>query len=440
MRGGLILAAPRSGSGKTVIAAALLRHLRDRGVRVAAAKCGPDYIDPTFHTLASARPCVNLDPWAMRPEALRALVAELESSAELVVCEGVMGLFDGAGPDGEAGSTARLARLTGWPVMLVVDASGQGSSIAALLEGFARHDPAVPLAGVIFNRVGSSRHAGVLSQALRRFLPELPNLGMVFQGDIYAVPARHLGLVPAGEGSITARQIDRLGRLIGRGVEIDRLIALARPSRFGAGGGRGPGPPPLGQRIAVARDNAFTFVYETTLTRWRGDGAELSFFSPLADEPPAADADAVYLPGGYPELHTGRLAVARRFRTAMRAAAATGKAIYGECGGYMVLGETLVDADRRPHRMLGLLPLRTSFAKRQRHLGYRDVTLVDSGPLGRAGTRFRGHEFHYATILQEGDACPLFATRDVIERELGNAGLRRGRVAGSFIHLIDLAC
>src|SRR5205085_4640511 len=178
-RRGLILAAPASGSGKTLIAAALLRHLRRRGIRVAAAKAGPDYIDPTFHAAASGRPCINLDPWAMRPATLGGLVADLAARADLVLCEGVMGLFDGTGPDGEAGSTAELARLTGWPVVLVVDARGQGASAAALVAGFAQHDPAVPLAGVIFNRVAGARHAELLEGAPGRHLPDLPCPGLL---------------------------------------------------------------------------------------------------------------------------------------------------------------------------------------------------------------------------------------------------------------------
>ena len=434
---GLILAAPKSGSGKTVITAGLLRHLCNRGIRAAAAKCGPDYIDPTFHALASGKACVNLDPWAMRPETLGGLVAGLESSAEFVLCEGVMGLFDGSGPDGEAGSTAQLARLTGWPVVLVVDGAGQGASLAAVVEGFARHDPAVPLAGVILNRVASPHHVDILRRVLGRFLPELPLLGIVFASDAIRLPARHLGLVPAGEQGETEPLVARAAQVLGEAIDIDRLVALAQPARGNSAACR-PGLASLGRRIAIARDDAFLFTYAATLATWRAQGAEISFFSPLADEAPAASCDAIYLPGGYPELHAERLAAARHFRAGMHNAAKAGKAIYGECGGYMVLGETLVDADRRPHQMLGLLPLTTSFADPQRHLGYRRATLLICGPLGRAGTRFRGHEFHYATILHEGNAHPLFAACDIYDRNLGDAGLHQGSVAGSFIHLIDI--
>jgi cobyrinic acid a,c-diamide synthase len=432
---GLILAAPASGSGKTLIAAGLLRHLRHRGTRVAAAKAGPDYIDPTFHAAASGRPCVNLDPWAMRPATLAGFVAELEAEADLVLCEGVMGLFDGTGPDGEAGSTAALARLIRWPVVLVVDARRQGASAAALIGGFARHDPELPLAGVIFNRVASPRHRALLETALARHVPDVPCLGAMPQDPALALAERHLGLVPASERAEGEAVIKHAAAAVSESLEFDALLALAHPSNLGSGAPVVP-LPPLGQRIAVARDEAFVFAYPAVLDGWRRAGATLSFFSPLADEPPDPDAEAVYLPGGYPELHAGRLAAAETFLNGLRRAVADGTSIYGECGGYMVLGEALTDAEGRAHRMAGLLPLATSFAERRLHLGYRALALLEDGPLGHAGGRFRGHEFHYATTLSVGGEA-LFTATDSCGVDLGPAGLRRGSVAGSFMHLID---
>jgi cobyrinic acid a,c-diamide synthase len=432
----IIFAAPKSGSGKTLIVAALLRHLHQRGIRVAAAKCGPDYIDPTFHTLANGAPCLNLDAWAMRPAALSELVRTAENDAELVLCEGVMGLFDGAEPDGEAGSTADLARRTGWPVVLVVDAGGQGASVAALVAGFARHDPAVPVAGIILNRVASERHQALLTAALHRHLPALPVLGALPRDVALSLSARHLGLVPAEEAREVDTLLDHAAAAVAAGLDIERLIALAQPSGCG-GAGELPGLPPLGQHITVARDAAFLFTYAATLAGWRRQGAEVSTFSPLADEPPHPGADAIFLPGGYPELHAARLAAANRCLGALRDAAGAGKTLYGECGGYMLLGEALIDADGQRHRMAGLLPLVTSFAQRRRHLGYRRATLLQSGALGATGARFRGHEFHYATIEAEGAADRLFEVGDANGAALDPAGLRRGNVAGSFVHLID---
>ena len=216
-------------------------------------------------------------------------------------------------------------------------------------------------------------------------------------------------------------------------------MSLARPTSAGKPQTADPPLPPLGRHIAVARDDAFVFAYPSVLSGWRAAGAELSFFAPLADQAPDPAADAVYLPGGYPELHAGRLAACERFLGGLRRMAGERKAIYGECGGYMALGETLTASDGGVHRMAGLLPLATSFAERRLHLGYREATLLAAGPLGKAGTRFRGHEFHYATTVSEGEAAPLFATADSCSADLGPAGLRRGSVTGSFIHLIDRA-
>ncbi|MGH7065887.1 MAG: cobyrinate a,c-diamide synthase, partial [Stellaceae bacterium] len=382
--------------------------------------------------------CPNLDLWAMRPATIAAIVAGLERAAELVLCEGVMGLFDGTSSNGEEGSTAELARLTGWPVVLVVDARGQGASVAALLRGFARHRPDLPLVGVIFNRVASARHATLLAGATARHLPDLIVLGALCADPALALPSRHLGLVPAGEAAEGERVIERAAMAVGAALEIDRLVGLARPSVLPGAAGA-VGIPPPGRCIAVAHDDAFCFAYPSLLGSWRQAGAALRFFSPLAGEPPDPDTDAVYLPGGYPELSAGRIAAGEAFLGGLRRAAAAGKPIYGECGGYMVLGESLIDADGRRQRMAGLLPLVTSFRERRLSLGYRSCALLDDGPLGPAGRLFRGHEFHYATVSDETADDRLWSAADATGADLGVCGLRRGPVFGSFIHLIDRA-
>ena len=436
MSGGLVIAAPASGSGKTLVTLALLRHLARSGRRIASAKVGPDYIDPSFHAAASGAPCLNLDPWAMRAGTLAGLVATLEAGADLVLCEGVMGLFDGIGGT-MRGSTADLAAATQWPVVLVVDARGQAASVAALLRGFSAHRRDVTLAGVILNRVGGARHAAALTAAIAEHLPELRVLGAVPRAEHLALPERHLGLVPAGEHAALGAFLDRAADHVAAALDIDALAALARPARLA-------GPPvatapPLGQRIAIARDDAFAFLYPAWLDAWRRAGADLAFFSPLADEGPEAGADAVFLPGGYPELHAARLAGNRRFLDGLCAAAARGAAIYGECGGYMALGEALIDGTGKRHAMAGLLPLVTSFAARRLHLGYRALRLLGETPLGPPGAAFRGHEFHYASIVSEGPGDALFAAEDAAGTPLGSTGLRRGRICGAFAHLIDRA-
>ena len=434
MTRGLIIAAPASGSGKTVVTLALLRRFRSDGRAVASVKVGPDYIDSAFHAAATGRPCVNLDSWAMRPETLAALSARAGDGADLVIGEGVMGLFDGA-PDGR-GSTADVALITGWPVVLVIDAKGMAASAAALVHGFATHRPEVPLVGVVFNRVSSARHARLLTDACAPL--GVPVLGCLPTSDALALLDRHLGLVQAGEHAQLESFLEGAAAAIADHMDIDRLAALARPCRLDAQRPAAP-VPPLGRRIAVARDIAFAFAYPFVLDGWRAAGAEVTTFSPLADEAPEPSADAVYLPGGYPELHAGRLAANRRFLDGLRAAAGRGAAVYGECGGYMVLGRALTDAEGTRHPMADLLPVETSFARPALTLGYRDAELVADGPLGSAGARFRGHEFHYATLLGGEAQTPLFRCHDARGETAGTVGSCAGSVMGSFLHLVDSA-
>ena len=436
---GIILAAASSGSGKTLLTLGLLAALRARGLRVQPAKIGPDYIDPAFHAAASGRASVTLDSWAMRPATLQALAGAAAGDADLVLCEGVMGLLDGADVAfGQAdGSTAEVAALTGWPVVLVVDARGMAASAAAIVAGFAAARPDVRVVGAIFNRVGGDKHRRMISAALARLCPGLTPLGFMPRLEHLAMPSRHLGLVQACEHPDLAAFTAAAAQAVGDAIDLAALVALARPGRVGTGAEVAP-IAPLGQRIAVADDAAFAFHYPATLAGWRQAGAEILPFSPLADQGPAEGCDAVYLPGGYPELYAGNLAGNQGFLTGLRHAATAGALVFGECGGYMVMGHTLVDADGVGHGMAELLPVETSFAIRRRHLGYRQATLLESGPLGPAGQRFRGHEFHFATTIAEGGEH-LFAMRDASGQDLPAAGCRVGRAMGSFLHLIDRA-
>jgi cobyrinic acid a,c-diamide synthase len=431
---GLIIAAPSSGSGKTTVTLGLLRHLQRSGVRVTPFKVGPDYIDPAFHAAACARESLNLDAWAMRRETFMAVASSVATEADIVVGEGVMGLFDGAA-DG-TGSTADVSRLTGWPVVLVVDAARQGASAAAAVHGFASFRDDVAVAGVVFNRVGSEGHRRILVEAAEPL--GIPVLGCIPRTPDLALPERHLGLVQASEHDGLAALLDAIADLIARHLDVGRMRDIARPSSVGDPGEHAA-LAPLGARIALARDDAFRFAYPHVLDSWRRAGAEIVPFSPLADQAPDRAADAIYLPGGYPELHAGHLAANAAFLDGLRSAAERGAVVYGECGGYMVLGRGLTDADGARHAMAGLLPLETSFEEPALHLGYRALGLLVDGPLGSGGTSFRGHEFHYATTLGKDSAEPLFAARDARGTGLGKVGLRVGRTAGSFIHLVDRA-
>jgi cobyrinic acid a,c-diamide synthase len=441
MAAGLIIAAPASGSGKTAVTLALLALARRSGIAVSSAKIGPDYIDPAFHAAATGRPCFNLDGWAMRPPVLSGVLAEAARDAELVLIEGVMGLFDGAapGPGGATGSTADIAAALDLPVVLVMNAKGQGATAGAVLEGIARHRNDVRVAGVIFNRVGSPAHRAILVAAAEA--AHIPVFGSLPALPALALPERHLGLRQAGEIADLDVFLAAAADAIAPHLDPAALRSIAAPiaSPSVPGGDALPGLPPLGGRIAVARDIAFAFAYPAQLESWRRAGAELSFFSPLADEAPEVGADAVFLPGGYPELHAGRLAGNARYQAGLCAAASRGALVYGECGGYMALGETLTDAAGIAHPMAGLLPVSTSFAAPKLHLGYRRARLVESGPLGVRGAAFAGHEFHYAGIAHENGETGLFAASDAQGRGLGAVGIRRGTVMGSFLHLIDRA-
>lgn len=407
---GLILAAPGSGAGKTTVTLGLLRALRDAGHAVRGAKSGPDYIDPRFHEAASGVPCPNLDAWAMPTNMIRGLA----SGAGFLLIEGAMGLFDGAS-DGR-GAVADLARHLSLPVVLVVDAARMAQSVGPLIAGFAQHDPQVHVAGVILNRVGSPRH-----EAMLRAASPLPVLGAVPRDPSLALPSRHLGLVQAEEQVDLDRFLTLAGAQMAHSVDLDALMALGAPVPDAA-----PQPiQPPAQRIALAQDSAFAFSYPHLIDAWHRAGAGIHSFSPLNDDP-APDADLIYLPGGYPELHAGRIAGNERFLRSLR-----NRRTYGECGGYMVLGDGLIDANGDRHAMAGLVRLETSFEDRRLHLGYRHLT-AEAGPFPGAWT---GHEFHYASTLR-AQGTPLFTATDAAGDALPPMGLREGLACGSFAHVI----
>jgi cobyrinic acid a,c-diamide synthase len=358
---GLLIAAPRSGSGKTTLTLGLLRAFRRAGLRIAGAKCGPDYIDPMFHEAASGQPGVNLDSWAMPPAILSALAAQAADGCDLVLCEALMGLFDGVpGQTGRTGSSADVAAALGWPVLLVLDVGGQSQTAAAIVKGCVAYDPRIAIAGVLLNRVGSSRHARLATEAIEAL--GIPVVGALPRSNDITLPERHLGLVQAGETGDLETRLDQMADFIEAHARIDAIQAMASwsaavtPEPSGMSAVRPPG-----QRIAIARDAAFSFLYQHLLQGWRQAGASLDFFSPLADQGPNNGCDACWLPGGYPELHTEQLAASARFFQRLRQFAET-HPIHGECGGYMVLGESLTDAQGKVHAMAGLLDVSTSFA------------------------------------------------------------------------------
>jgi cobyrinic acid a,c-diamide synthase len=434
MTRGLMIAAPRSGSGKTTATLGLLRAFRRRGVDVVGLKSGPDYIDSAFHAAASGREGVNLDSWAMAPELLAALAARAAGQSALALCEASMGLFDGVPAEsGRAGTSADVAAALGMPVLLVIDVSGQAQSAAAIVKGCESYDARLKVAGVIANRVGSERHRRLVVGAIEAM--GMSVVGALPRNDKVALPERHLGLVQAKETEALDLRLDAIADFIEAHVDCGRVLALA--SKLALPSSR-LGPPavrPPGQRIALAHDAAFSFIYPHLVQGWRAAGAEIASFSPLADEAPPFNCDVCWLPGGYPELHARKLAAASRFREGLSRFAET-RPVHGECGGYMALGQSLIDVAGVAHPMAGLLGVETSFEKRRMTLGYREARVASDCALGPAGSVLRGHEFHYATIVATGADDPFAYVRDVYGAPEAPAGSRRGRVTGSFFHVI----
>ena len=430
---GIIISAPTSGAGKTTITLGILRALRNKGLNVSAAKIGPDYIDSKFHERASSGRCVNLDTWGMSKPQLQYLASETSKDSDIFVIEGVMGLFDGALQSGESGngSTASAALELGIPIILVIDASSQAQSVAALASGFLNHDKQLNFAGVILNRVSSERHRKLLESALSD--SGIRVLGTIPSNTDLNLPSRHLGLVQAEEIAALEQFIQKASKSISANVDLSAIKEASKSSISSST--EAIFLKPLGQHIAVARDLAFNFSYTHILENWMRLGAKLSYFSPLANEAPDNSCDAIYLPGGYPELFAEKISKNTSFLDSLRMAGAAGKTIYGECGGFMVLGDTLTDVSGTSFAMSGLLDLKTTFENPKLSLGYRLGELTTGCPLGKRGQTFRAHEFHYARIIHESGES-LFSVHDASGEFKGSLGIIKGSVFGSFLHII----
>lgn len=429
----LVLAAPHSGSGKTTVAAALMRLWTERGLRVAPFKVGPDYVDPTHHRVAAGRPSRNLDGWMLPHATVRALFRRAttgDRAADVAVLEGVMGLFDGRSAAGEEGSTAQMAKLLRAPVILVLDAGAMARTAGAVVHGLHTWDPELGLAGVVLNRIAGARHYEICADAIRE-RTGIPVLGWLPKDPALAVPERHLGLVLAGERRI---DLDALAARAAETLDVDGLLRIAR-SAPPLPDEPDPLPTPIGgarATITVARDAAFDFYYEDNLDLLRDLGAELHFFSPLSDAKLPEGAGALYIGGGYPELHAAALAANRPMREAIREFAASGRPVYAECGGLMYLCEALVDERGARHPMVGLVPGISTMRGRVT-LGYREAEALQDSPIARAGWRVRGHEFH-CSVLEPPPADPAY-------RQAGGEAMEgtvvgpAGNVLASYIHV-----
>jgi cobyrinic acid a,c-diamide synthase len=434
-RTGVIIAGLSSSSGKTFITLGLLKALSEQGASIAAAKTGPDYIDPGFHTAAYGRPSVNLDGFAMSGDLIRHLAAMQDG--DMLITEGVMGLYDG----GE-GSAVALARHLGAGIVLVMDIRGQSETAAELATALKTQldKEGLHLDGVILNRSQSPRHGKTILEHCRKYgiatigiIPDLPELNM---------PSRHLGLVQAvdlaGQKSGETNHLDTIlnqaAAVIAAELDLGQLTRIAKP--LSPASIATEALPPMGQRIALAHDAAFGFSYTHMIEGWRRMGAEVMPFSPLANEAPHKDADFIFLPGGYPELYLDDLAAADTFKSAMRGAAHRGIPIYGECGGYMVLGKK-IESNTGGYPMLGLLDLISSFKMPKRTLGYRRLTLLPPLPFNLPAHAL-GHEFHFTQAVHEKGEN-LFTAADKSGVDLGSIGLKSGSVAGSYAHVIAAA-
>jgi cobyrinic acid a,c-diamide synthase len=428
---GFLIAAPQSGSGKTTVSLAVMAALTRRGLKVAPFKCGPDFIDPGYHQMVAGSPSINLDGWMCPPDFVSRTFHIHSSGADLAVVEGVMGLFDGIGSSSSQGSSAQIAAITGAPVVLVVNARGMAASAAALVKGFADFDPAVRIAGVIFNNVGSRSHGELLQQALTASLPQVRVFGCVLRDDSLAISSRHLGLVTAEDNPLSDEFVERLVAMAEECLDLDGLVKLDFDSAQPAVSARlasGVEPP---VRIAVARDAAFCFCYPDNLRLLRDAGAEIVFFSPLNDSDLPPDIAGVYLPGGYPELHGDHLSANCGMRTAIRSAVEKGVPVYAECGGLIYLTEGLeAGAD-----LVGIFPVRARMLSKRKALGYRQAELLADCAVGERGVELRGHEFHYSEIgpiPEEVERVYLVSRRG---ESLGLEGYRVGTCLASYLHL-----
>jgi cobyrinic acid a,c-diamide synthase len=428
----IVVAGVSSGVGKTTAAVGLCRALRARGLTVAPFKCGPDYLDPTYHERACGRKSHNLDGWLMGRQAALETFAGGAAGADVAVIEGVMGLFDGASATEEAGSTAEMAKWLEAPVLLVLDAGGMARTIAAVAAGFGGFDPALNLAGVIANRVGSRGHL----QLLRQALASPPVLGAFPVAADKAFASRHLGLRTADAGTVPEAQLDAWGALVTEWWDVDAVLAIARrdasespPPALGPAAT----PPPPRCRIGIALDEAFHFYYEDNLRRLARLGAELVPFSPLRDAR-LPDVDGIYLGGGYPEVHAADLAANRALAADIAAFARHGRPVYAECGGLMYLSQSIVTTEGTVHPMVGLLPGQAVLSTRLEALGYVEVEIQQPCILGPPGLRFRGHQFRYSRLEGTEGADLAFSVRRRRGGEVTREGHRAGSVLGSYVH------
>lgn len=410
----------------------LVRALRTRGLRVAVFKCGPDYLDPTYHVRAADAPCHNLDGWMMGREAVLSTFARASRGADIALLEGVMGLFDGASPTSDEGSTAEIVKWLQAPVLLVCDAGGMARSIAALARGFATFDADLEVAGLICNRIGSRGHLDMLRKAAGG---SPPILGGLPKEATLAFADRHLGLHCADRASVPENIFTAWGDRVSEWCDVDAIVALGRaapllPEIPAMEGGIGEG---VRCRIGLAFDEAFHFYYDDNLRRLESLGADLVRFSPIRDTH-LPDVDGLYFGGGYPEVYAEALSDNLSMRKDVTEFAATCRPIYGECGGLMYLSSGIRTIDGTLHAMVGLIPGEAEMRDRLQALGYVEVETQNVTMLGPSGLRFRGHQFRYSDFRLQAEAECVYTVRRRRGGEAFHEGYRKGNTLASYVH------
>lgn len=440
-----VIAGTHSGCGKTSVSLGLMASLARRGLNVQPFKCGPDFIDPGHHALACAQkgtpvPSHNLDGWMLSAATNIDIFNRYTTGCDVAVAEGVMGLFDSISGTSDNGSTAQIAKTLGLPVILVVDARSMARSAAAVVSGYAAFDPEVKIAGVIFNRVGSSSHAELLTEAMSLF-PHIPVLGCLSRDETIATPSRHLGLITAEEDKPDMTRYQRLADWVESGLDVDTLLKNLPETKII------PQFDPIPQignvSIGLARDAAFCFYYEENLRLLREAGARLVEFSPINDPHLPDTMDGLYLGGGYPELYAFELGQNNKLRREIKEFCESGRPVYAECGGFMYLMNDII-TERGRYAMSGVFPVRAEMGKKFRALGYREITTTTDSILGPAASTARGHEFHYSSIQEESDrkhSIPSIYTMTGRKGRIDSPeGFTQGNALGSYVHLHFGSC
>jgi cobyrinic acid a,c-diamide synthase len=434
---GLLIAGTASGVGKTTVALAIMAGLRRRGLAVQPFKCGPDFLDTGHHTRICGRTARNLDTWMLSVEANRSVLRNAAHGADVIVAEGMMGLFDGKSGNTEIGSSAEIAKLLKLPVVLVVDAAKSARSVAAVVLGFETFDAELTLAGVILNRVAGERHYEMLREAIE-FSCKTKILGWLPLEPAIAIPERHLGLQGAAERDANAQEsvIDAFGSLAEKHLKLDSLLNLECALEMAGVASAQVSASAFvdAVRVGVPSDHAFSFYYEDNLDLLREQGAEIAWFSPMTEASLPPGLDALYLGGGYPELHAQQLSGNRQMLDEVRTFAASGKPVYAECGGMLYLSETL-SIDGKSYAMAGVLPLSMQMTDKLIKFGYVTVEFTEDCLLGRKGTVVRGHSFHHSRIVSQGDVATSYHVQYSMSGNDELEGFRQGNVLASYIHV-----